>query len=115
MSSDKILYMSSSVEAYLQKHLRFNFIVGMFDGGFFGFGIGFASFAAIIPPLRQPTHPFSITYRIGTSDPQRLLAIASIGLADAASFSATFVISAICGLLMTGALWFVMKDPTKEN
>lgn len=36
-------------------------------------------------------------------------------LADAASFSATFVISAICGLLMTGALWFVMKDPTKEN
>jgi MFS family permease len=35
-------------------------------------------------------------------------------LADAASFSLTFIISAICGLLMTAALWFVMKDPTKE-
>lgn len=48
MSSDKIPAMAS-IEAYVQKHLRFNFTVGMFDGGFFGFGIGFASFAAIIP------------------------------------------------------------------
>jgi len=49
--------MSSSVEAYLQKHLRFNFTVGMFDGGFFGLGVGFASFAAIIPLfVSQLTH-----------------------------------------------------------
>ena len=39
----------ASIEAHIQKHLRFNFIVSMFDGGFFGLGIGFASFAAIIP------------------------------------------------------------------
>ena len=39
----------ASIEAYIQKHLRFNFIVGMFDGGFFELGVGFASFAAIIP------------------------------------------------------------------
>ena len=48
MSSDRIPDMAS-IEAYIQKHLRFNFIVGMFDGGFFGLGAGFASFAAIIP------------------------------------------------------------------
>jgi MFS family permease len=36
-------------------------------------------------------------------------------LADAASFNLTFILSAICGLLMTGALWFVMKDPTREK
>jgi MFS family permease len=49
MSSDTIHSMRSSLEAYIQKHLRFNFAVGMFDGGFFGLGVGFASFAAIIP------------------------------------------------------------------
>ncbi len=36
-------------------------------------------------------------------------------LADAASFSVTFIISAVCGVLMTAALWFVMKDPTKRK
>ena len=41
--------MLSPIEAYIQKHLRFNFIVGLFDGGFFGLGMGFASFSAIIP------------------------------------------------------------------
>ncbi|HUI88858.1 MAG TPA: MFS transporter [Anaerolineales bacterium] len=41
--------MASSLEAHVQKHLRFNFTIGMFDGGFFGLGAGFASFAAIIP------------------------------------------------------------------
>ena len=45
----KFFTMSSPIEAYIQKHLRFNFTVGMFDGGFFGLGVGFASFAAIIP------------------------------------------------------------------
>ena len=49
MSSGKILNMLSPIEAYIQKHLRFNFIIGLFDGGFFGLGIGFASFTAIIP------------------------------------------------------------------
>ena len=78
MSSDKILYMSSSVEAYIQKHLRFNFTVGMFDGGFFGFGIGFASFRGHHPPLRQPSHQFCTAHRVGAGHPQRLLAIAPI-------------------------------------
>ena len=41
--------MLSPVEAYIQKHLRFNFTIGMLDGGFFGLGMGFASFSAIIP------------------------------------------------------------------
>ncbi|MGA7192948.1 MAG: MFS transporter [Anaerolineales bacterium] len=39
----------TAIEEYVQKHLRFNFIIGMFDGGFFGFGAGFASFAEIFP------------------------------------------------------------------
>ena len=41
--------MLPTAEAFIRKHLRFNFIIGMFDGGFFGFGAGFASFAAVIP------------------------------------------------------------------
>jgi MFS family permease len=41
--------MLSPIEAYIQKHLRFNFIIGLFDGGFYGLGMGFASFSAIIP------------------------------------------------------------------
>jgi len=41
--------MLSPIEAYIRKHLRFNFMVGLFDGGFFGLGMGFASFSAIIP------------------------------------------------------------------
>ena len=49
MSSDTIFNMAPSIEAYIQKHLRFNFTISMFDGGFFGLGMGFASFAAIIP------------------------------------------------------------------
>lgn len=31
------------------KELRFNFVVNLLDGGFFGFAIGFASFVTIIP------------------------------------------------------------------
>jgi MFS family permease len=41
--------MLSPAEADVRKHLRFNFLVGLFDGGFFGLGMGFASFSAIIP------------------------------------------------------------------
>ncbi len=41
--------MLSPIEAYIQKHLRFNFTIGMLDGGFFGLGMGFASFSGIIP------------------------------------------------------------------
>jgi MFS family permease len=49
LSSGKIRFMLSPIEAFIQKNLRFNFILGLFDGGFFGFGMGFASFTAIIP------------------------------------------------------------------
>src|SRR5512146_133080 len=41
--------MLSPLEVYVQKHLRFNFAIGMLDGGFFGLGMGFATFSAIIP------------------------------------------------------------------
>src|SRR5512142_953402 len=41
--------MLSPIEAYISKHLRFNFAIGLMDGGFFGLGMGFASFSAIIP------------------------------------------------------------------
>src|SRR5512146_2021834 len=41
--------MLSPLEVYVQKHLRFNFTIGLLDGGFFGLGMGFASFSAIIP------------------------------------------------------------------
>jgi MFS family permease len=44
-----MLFMLSAAEALLRKNLRFNFTVGLLDGGFFGLGMGFASFSAIIP------------------------------------------------------------------
>ena len=37
------------MEKFLQKNLRHNFLVNVCDGGFFGFGIGFASFVTILP------------------------------------------------------------------
>jgi MFS family permease len=49
MSSGKIQNMLTPIEAYVQKNLRFNFIIGLFDGSFFGLGMGFASSTAIIP------------------------------------------------------------------
>ena len=39
----------TSPEAFVRKHLNFNFIIGLVDGGFFGLGIGFGSFAAVLP------------------------------------------------------------------
>ena len=36
-------------EAYIRKHLNFNFVIGMIDGGLFGVGIGFGSFITILP------------------------------------------------------------------
>lgn len=38
-----------SHEAELTKHLKHNFTVNILDGAFFGLGIGFASFATVIP------------------------------------------------------------------
>ncbi len=37
------------MENYLRKALRFNFIVNLMDGGFFGLGVGFGSFITILP------------------------------------------------------------------
>jgi MFS family permease len=34
---------------YVKKNLKHNLIVNMFDGSFFGFGIGFSSFTTVIP------------------------------------------------------------------
>jgi len=36
-------------QSAVRRDLRFNFTVGMFDGAFFGFAIGFGSFIAVIP------------------------------------------------------------------
>ncbi len=44
-----MLRMLSPVQAYVRKNLRFNFTVNLLDGGFFGLGMGFASFSGIIP------------------------------------------------------------------
>jgi MFS family permease len=39
----------SPPEEHVRRHLRFNFVIGMLDGGFFGFALGFGSFIAVIP------------------------------------------------------------------
>ena len=39
----------STLEAAIRKHLRFNLVVNMLDGGFFGMGWGFGSIGTIIP------------------------------------------------------------------
>src|SRR5512143_3788218 len=39
----------TKVEQFTRKHLRHNITVNMFDGGFFGLGLGFASFGTILP------------------------------------------------------------------
>ncbi len=49
VSSGRMHRMLSPLEAYIQKHLRFNFVIGMLDGSFFGLGMGFTSFSAIVP------------------------------------------------------------------
>ena len=37
------------MRADLQKNVRFNFIINMFEGSFFGLGLGFASYVTVIP------------------------------------------------------------------
>jgi MFS family permease len=39
----------SKVEQFSRKHLRYNIIVNLADGGFFGLALGFASFGTILP------------------------------------------------------------------
>jgi len=39
----------SKIEQYARQHLRYNFAVGLSDGGFFGMALGFASFSTILP------------------------------------------------------------------
>jgi MFS family permease len=39
----------TKVEQFTRKHLRYNVIVNLMDGGFFGVAIGFASFSTILP------------------------------------------------------------------
>ena len=39
----------TKVEQFSRKHLRYNVTVNLFDGGFFGAAIGFASFGTILP------------------------------------------------------------------
>jgi MFS family permease len=39
----------TKVEQFTRKHLRYNLVVNMLDGGFFGAAIGFASFGTILP------------------------------------------------------------------
>lgn len=37
------------MQAEIHKNMRFNYLMNVFDGAFFGFGIGFASFSTVIP------------------------------------------------------------------
>jgi MFS family permease len=39
----------TKVEQFIRRHLRYNVIVGMLDGGFFGVALGFGSFGTILP------------------------------------------------------------------
>jgi len=39
----------TKVELFIRKHLRYNVIVNLLDGGFFGLGVGFGSFSTILP------------------------------------------------------------------
>jgi len=39
----------TKVELFIRRHLRYNIIVGLLDGGFFGVALGFASFGTILP------------------------------------------------------------------
>jgi MFS family permease len=39
----------SQLDPAVQKNLRHNYIVNIFDGGFFGFALGFASFSTVLP------------------------------------------------------------------
>src|SRR5258706_12484846 len=39
----------TTLEKKIREDLRFNITVGMFDGGFFGLALGFASFGTILP------------------------------------------------------------------
>jgi len=39
----------SKVEQFTRSHLRYNFTVGLMDGGIFGVALGFASFGTILP------------------------------------------------------------------
>jgi MFS family permease len=39
----------TKVEQFSRKHLRYNVMVGLLDGGFFGVAIGFGSFGTILP------------------------------------------------------------------
>jgi len=39
----------TKVEQFTRKHLRYNVVVNLLDGGFFGVAIGFASFGTILP------------------------------------------------------------------
>jgi MFS family permease len=41
--------MPTTLQNEVQKHLRYNFIVNVLDGAFFGLAIGFSSFSAFIP------------------------------------------------------------------
>src|ERR671924_364633 len=39
----------TKVEQFTRKHLRYNLIVNLLDGGFFGLAIGFTSFSTVLP------------------------------------------------------------------
>jgi predicted MFS family arabinose efflux permease len=36
-------------------------------------------------------------------------------LADVAGYQTTFVVSAVCALVMAGALWLFVEDPAKRQ
>lgn len=64
---------------------------------------------------REEERPLYIGLSNTLSAPATILAPVFGGwLADAAGFRATFLLSAACGLLMAGVLYFLVKDPRRE-
>ncbi len=69
------------LEQQIRKHLRYNVIVNLLDGGFFGFALGFGSFFTIIPLFVSQMTDSAIliglipaTHNVGWQFPQLLTA-----------------------------------------
>jgi MFS family permease len=43
------MHLPTPLDIEIRRHLRYNVVVNLFDGAFFGLGLGFASFSTIIP------------------------------------------------------------------
>jgi MFS family permease len=49
MAPEAFFWNSEPMNDEIRKNLKFNYVVNVFDGAFFGFALGFASFSTVIP------------------------------------------------------------------